>query len=132
MRISRRLIGVSAATLVLFGTLLAATGCTKHENFPTELETLPVPTPTSLVITRPDPQGFDYDFAWQVDDPDGVVDRVRIYLLGEGFVPDELIAETQDNPFMAQFSGAATGIRFAVSAISTEGIEGAAKTAVAP
>ncbi|HEU4364027.1 MAG TPA: hypothetical protein VFT13_01045 [Candidatus Krumholzibacteria bacterium] len=132
MRTHSRLIRVPAVAVLLVGLLLAVAGCPKHENFPQPLNVQSVPTPDSLVITRPDPQGTDYDFAWYVTDPEAVVDHVRIYLLGEGFVPDELIAETSDNPFKASFATAATGLRFAVSAVSTENVEGARRVAVAP
>lgn len=121
-----RLPSILAVVLLTAGAVFL-TACPKHENFPTALDLQPVPTPDSLIVVRVDPQGTDYDFTWYVTDPDGVVDRVRIYLMGEGVVPDQLIAETTDNPFQATFTSAATGIRFAVSVISIEGVEGAQK-----
>lgn len=124
MRIPARFVRASLVSSLLLGGVLALGGCPKHENFPAPLNVQPVPTPDSLRVERPDPQANDYDFHWYITDPDGVVDRVRIYVLGEGLFPDEEIVESSINPIEVTFPAPATGLRFAVSAISTEGVEG--------
>jgi hypothetical protein len=132
MRVPCRTLPTSVAMLLLAAVLPLFTACPKHENFPQPLDVQPVPTPQNFVITQPDPDVYDYDFTWTVDDPNGVVDRYRIYLAGDEFTADEFLAETQQTTFLATFPFSVEGLRFAVTAVSTENIEGAQNIKVAP
>jgi len=122
----RRSRGIPVFAFVLFAVSMTAliTGCPKHENFPQPLAVKAVPTPQNFVISQPDTLVFDYDFTWTIDDPQGLVDRYRIYLLGNAFTPDELVAETRQTTFLATFPFSISGARFAVAAVSTESVEG--------
>jgi hypothetical protein len=130
MRIHPRPVRVAVALSLLAGLVLTSVGCPKHENFPPALDLEPVPTPFDFVITNP--QGTDYDFTWDIDDPDGVVDHYRVYLVGEGFAADELLGETDVPSFLVSFQISVTGLKFAVSAVSTENVEGAVAVSTAP
>lgn len=124
-----------SVSLCAFGfgaSLFFAAGCATHDDFPKPLDVKPVPTPTSFVITQPTPGQWDYDFTWEIDDPDGVVDRYRIYLVGTQFSPDELLGETQVTSFLATFPFSVSGVRFAVAAISDENVEGGRAQRTAP
>ena len=123
---------VPAIAVLLVGLLLAVAGCPKHENFPQPLNVQSVPTPFDFVITQPDTLLFDYDFTWDINDPNSVVDRYRIYLVGSGLTADELLGETQQTTFLATFPFSVSGLRFAVSAVSTENVEGTATSRIVP
>ncbi|MCI0453008.1 MAG: hypothetical protein L0Z51_11580 [Candidatus Latescibacteria bacterium] len=115
------------AVLAVAALSLAALGCPKQEDLPAAPEFVAPPTPTDLVVTLLDaqlnPPEYDYNFTWTVSDP-SQVDHYRIYLLGGGFVPDELLFETPNTTYDATFGFSLTGLQFAVSAVSPEGIEG--------
>lgn len=132
MRTSARLIRLAALALLVTGVVFVVSGCPRHEDFPQPLDTQPVPTPFDFVITQPDSLAYDYDFAWDIDDPQGVVDRYHIYLVGTGGAPDEFLAQTQQTTFLATFPFSVGGYRFAVAAVSTEHIEGTRVSRVAP
>jgi hypothetical protein len=132
MRVQPRIMWTPAAALILAAALPLLTACPKHEDFPQPLNVQPVPAPQNFVITQPDPDVYDYDFTWTIDDPKGVVDRYRIYLAGDQFSADELLAETQQTTFLATFPFSVQGLRFAVSAVSTENVEGDQNIKVAP
>ena len=85
------------------------------------------PTPTNFQITK---TGTAYSFAWVLDPT--VVDHYLIYVLGGEFAPDELIAETTENPFSYDIGLSLQGLQFAVSAVSTQGVEGEQAIATAP
>ncbi|HEX5132958.1 MAG TPA: hypothetical protein VFX92_10780 [Candidatus Krumholzibacteria bacterium] len=131
MRVSNRVFRTLALLAGILITVLAVSGCPKQEDFPTALDLPAPPTPANFVITQPSPDAFDYDFAWDISDP-GSVDRYRIYLLGSGFTGDELVVETEQTSFQATFPFSVSGARFAVSAVSTESVEGARAVADAP
>jgi len=116
------------AAVTLFGVLVLA-GCPKQEDFPTALE-LDVPdTPADFVISNP--SGTTYTFEWTA--VAGSVDHYRLYLLGNGLGPDELLAETALTSLTPPaFGFDAGGLQFAVSAVSTEGVEGQRAVATAP
>lgn len=127
-----RAIPVYAFVLLVVLMTPLMTGCPKHENFPQPLAVKAVPTPQDFVISQPDTLAFDYDFNWTIDDPEGIVDRYRIYLLGNTFTPDELVAETPKTTFLATFPFSISGARFAVAAVSNEGVEGGLARTQAP
>ena len=127
-----RAIPVYAFVLLVVSLTPLMTGCPKHENFPQPLAVKAVPTPQNFVISQPDTLVFEYDFTWTIDDPQGVVDRYRIYLLGNTFTPDELVAETPQTTFLATFPFSIKGARFAVTAVSTESVEGDPARSQAP
>lgn len=119
------------AFVVLMVSLLGVVGCPKQEDFPAALDLVVPPTPTNFVITRVDPQDFDYDFTWEVNDPTDV-DRYRVYLLGTGLIPDELLFETTNPFYYGTFTFSLTGLQFAVAAVSTQGVEGERAVEEAP
>lgn len=120
----------------LAGLLLLSAGlvgCPKHEDFPADLDLVIPPTPESFVITYVGPNasgGFDYDLSWSVDDATTVV-GYRIYILDVGPTPD-LVAETPNTVLPATFQFQITGLRLAVSAVSTGYVEGHTTIGVAP
>ncbi len=127
MRIATRIMR-SAGLAVVLCALALATGCKKHENFPEPLAVVVPPTPTSFVITNP--QGNDYDLSWEISDP-SKVQGYRLYLVGLGLAP-ELLAEHDTTSFAITLNFDATGLRFGVTAVSTDNVEGAMATAVVP
>lgn len=134
MRFSRPTVRVPIQVLVLSlaVSLLGVVGCPKQESFPAALDVVAPPTPTNFVITRVDPQDFDYDFSWSVSDP-GAVDHYRVYLIGGGALGgDELLFETPNTFYPATFTFSLTGLQFAVSAVSPENVEGNRRVATAP
>ncbi len=124
---------VSGLAAAAFAVLLAGVlGCPKQEDFPAALDLQVPPTPSNFVITRVDTLSLDYDFSWTVSDPTNV-DRYRMYLIGGGALgQDELIFETPNTFYPATFTVEIAGLQFAVSAVSTEGVEGYKKYATAP
>jgi hypothetical protein len=130
MRIQARFVRVTALASLLGATSLVLAGCPKHEDFPQPLNVATVPTPNNFVITQPDTNVFDYDFTWEIDDPAGVVDHYRLYLVGSVAGADELLGETTNTSFLTSFPFSISGLRFGVSAVSTQNVEGglAAKT----
>ncbi len=118
-----------AAVLVLGLASMALVGCPKQEDFPAALDLVVPPTPTNFVISNP--SGTTYDFAWEVSDP-SQVDVYRLYLLGGGFGPDELLLETPTPSHTQTFGFSVTGLQFAVSAVNVEGVEGYRDAETAP
>ena len=96
---------------------LVTLGCPKQEDFPSPLDVEVPPTPANFVITNP--QNLDYDFSWEVSDPSDL-DHYRVYLVGGELSPDELLFETPNTTYLATLQFPATGLRFSVSAVSTE------------
>jgi hypothetical protein len=127
----KNLRGILLLSLALTATVAVLTGCPKHEDFPQAINLQVPPTPSNFVITQPDTMLFDYDFNWSVDDPTHV-EFYRVYLSGQGVGPDELLTETNLTAFLATFPFSASGVRFAVSAVSEDHVEGAKAHAVAP
>jgi hypothetical protein len=122
--------GRSLLTLaLLLGTVFVSVGCPKHENFSRPLGVEYPPRPENFVITNP--QNYDYDFNWSISDP-GAVKGYRVYLLGGEFGSDELIGETTQPSFLAQFPFSVANLTFAVRAVSNDNVEGLADTATAP
>lgn len=116
------------AALVLFSlSLLAVVGCPKQEDFPAALDLVVPPTPTNFEITN---TGTAYTFAWTLSDPTDV-DHYLIYVLGGEFLSDELLAETTENPWNYNPGISLAGLQFAVSAVSTQGVEGERAVATA-
>ena len=109
-----------AAVAFLSLSLLAVVGCPKQEDFPASLDLVVPPTPTNFQITN---TGTAYTFAWTLSDPTDV-DHYLIYVLGGEFLEDELLAETTENPFDYNPGISLAGLQFAVSAVSTQGVEG--------
>lgn len=123
---------IQLATLVLAILLVGVVGCPKQEDFPAALDLTVPPTPTNFVITRVDPDLTDYDFSWSVGDPTDV-DHYRMYLIGGGQLgQDEVLFETPNTTYPATFGFELTGLQFAVSAVSQQGVEGHRKYATAP
>jgi len=115
------------ATLALCGVLMLA-GCPKQEDFPAALDVTAPATPANFVITNP--SGTTYTFEWTA--VTGAV-NYRLYLLGNGLGPDELLGETTETNFTPPaFGFSAKGLQFAVSAVSDEGVEGFRAVATAP
>jgi hypothetical protein len=123
-RAPQRAVYVSLALLSL-----GALGCPQHADFPAQLELIVPPQPTNFVITNP--QDLDYDFSWEVSDPTDV-DHYRVYLVGSGFNDDELLFETPNTTYLATLQFPATDLQFAVSAVSTQGVEGQRTVTTAP
>lgn len=117
-----------AAFALLAISLLAVVGCPKQEDFPAALDLDVPPTATSFDITN---QGTVYTFAWTLSDPTEV-DHYLIYLLGGEFAADEVIVETTDNPWIYDPGISLTGLQFAVSAVSAQGVEGERRVQTAP
>lgn len=132
MRDPIRRVRNTAALAALAVALPLMTACPKHENFPQPLDVHVVPKPQSFVITQPDPDVYDYDFTWSIDDPDGIVVGYRIYAVGSAGGLDELIGETTQTSFLATFPFSVSGVQFAVSAVSSENVEGYKNVKVAP
>ncbi len=130
--LTTRRIPTLAAALLFAAVLPVLVACPKHEDFPQPLDVQPVPVPQNFVITQPDPLVNDYDFQWTIDDPSGVVDRYRIYLVGGEFSADELLSETDQTTLLTSFPFSIQGLRFAVSAVSTENVEGSQARKIAP
>lgn len=124
---SRRMV-MAAAAVCLLASLM---GCPKHEQFPSDIVFVEPPTPANFVITRPDPEQNDLDFSWSVPDA-GAVDRYRLYVLGGGVIPDELVLETTQTTALATLPFDPAGLQFAVSAVSTSNVEGKRATAAVP
>ena len=124
---------IRVATLAVALLSLGALGCPKQEDLPTAPDFVVPPTPTNFVITLVDaqvnPPEYSYDFSWTVSDP-SQVDHYRLYLLGGGFVPDELLFETPNTTYPAVFSYSLAGLQFAVSAVSPDGIEGQGRVTI--
>ena len=124
---------IRVATLAVALLSIGALGCPKQEDLPAAPDIVVPPTPTNFVITLVDaqvnPPQYDYDFTWTMSDPSNV-DHYRLYLLGGGFVPDELLFETPNTTFPATFSYSLVGLQFAVSAVSPEGVEGVGRTTI--
>jgi hypothetical protein len=114
--------------LLLVVSLAAVVGCPKQEDFPAALDLVVPPTPSDFVITN---VGTAYTFSWNTSDPTDV-DHYVIYLLGGGFVPDEVWDEAPSSPYSYDNGVYLTNLHFAVSAISTQGVEGERAEAVAP
>jgi hypothetical protein len=117
-----------AALLVL----PALMGCPKAENFPTGLDLVVPPTPDTFVVSYVDVDpagGFDYDISWSINDPAGVVDHYRLYLLDAGPAP-QLLTETDQTTRPSVFPYVITGLRLGVSAVSTGHVEGRMRIAV--
>jgi len=110
-----------AAIVILSMSLVAAIGCPKQENFPAALDLVVPPTPTNFEIITQAPGS--YSFEWEISDPT-VVDHYLIRILGQGVLDDEIIAETNLNPFPYNPGISLTGLQFAVSSVSTQGVEG--------
>ncbi len=115
------------AAVTLFGVLVLV-GCPKQDDFPTALE-LDVPeTPADFVISNP--SGTTYTFEWTT--VPGAV-NYRLYLLGNGLGPDELLGETNSTSFTPPpFGFSAKRLQFAVSAVNAEHVEGFRAVAEAP
>lgn len=114
-------------------SLLLATGCPKHEQFPTELELVTSPTPTDFVITalpRSPGEDYDYDLNWSISDATNV-DYYRVYLVGAGLAP-ELVMEwdTTSLPITLPFD--AEGLQFGLSSVSTGFVESGMTVATIP
>ncbi len=123
---------IQMATFALAILLVGVVGCPKQEDFPAALDLVVPPTPANFVITRVDPDLNDYDFSWTVADPTNV-DHYRMYLIGGGqFGQDELLFETPNTTYPATFGFELTGLQFAVSAVSQQGVEGQRMLATAP
>lgn len=118
-----------AAIAILASTVLALVGCPKQEDFPAALNLVVPPTPTNFDITNTG--GTAYSFAWTISDPTNV-DHYLIYILGGGVLPDELLAETNENPWPYNPGIDLEDLQFAVSAVSTQGVEGERAVATAP
>jgi hypothetical protein len=118
-----------AAALTLAFISLGTLGCPEQENLPAAPDLVAPPTPSDFVITLM--SGTQYNFAWAVSDPTNV-DRYRVYLLGGGFVPDELLFETTLTSDQHDAGISLRGLQFAVTAVSPDGIEGDGPVATAP
>ena len=128
MRLSFSIARWSAVTVALCGVLVLA-GCPKQDDFPAALNVTAPATPTNFVITNP--SGTTYTFEWTA--VSGPVDHYRLYLLGNGLGPDELLAETTLTSITPPaFGFSAEGLQFAGSAVSDEGVEGFRAVATAP
>lgn len=127
MRLSFSMLRFAAVATVLCGALVLA-GCPKQDDFPAALDLTVPATPTNFVITNP--SGTTYTFEWTA--VSGATEY-RIYLLGNGLGPDELLAETTATSVTPPaFGFSAEGLQFAVSAVSDEGVEGFRAVATAP
>jgi hypothetical protein len=124
---SIRRFAAGAAVVIFSSTLLALVGCPKQEDFPAALDLVAPPTPTDFDITN---TGTAYSFAWTISDPTDV-DHYLIRILGQGVLADEVIAETTDNPFAYNPGISLAGLQFAVSSVSTQGVEGGRAVATA-
>jgi hypothetical protein len=128
MRIATRVLR-GAGVAMIVGAMALAAGCNKHENFPAELDVVVPPTPSNFVITNP--QGTDYDLSWQISDA-AAVKNYRLYLVGSLGLAPELLAEPATTTFPITLSFDATGLRFGISAVSVDNVEGNMTTAVVP
>jgi len=124
MRVSITRLRMPVAMTVLAVALPLMTACPKHENFPQPLAVQPVPVPTNLSITQLDENLYNYDLTWDIDDPDNLVVGYRIYLVGTSGLADELIAESSTTSAGLSFPFSASGAQLAVTAISSENVEG--------
>jgi len=123
----------NGALALLFSLSALVLGCPKHEDFPAALDLVVPPTPDSFVITYDGPNvngGFDYTLQWAISDP-ATVDRYRVYLIGASVEP-EMVAETDNTQLPATFPFRITGLRLAVSAVSTGNVEGDSVEKIAP
>lgn len=125
---------VRVATVAVALLSVGALGCPKHENLPTAPDYVTPPTPTNFVITLVDaqlnPPEYTYDFSWAVSNANQV-DHYRLYVLGGGVIPDQLLFETPNTTFPYTFDYSLAGLQFAVSAVSPDGIEGQGRVAIA-
>lgn len=130
-----------ASRIFVKSTVLAAAvsmlfilgGCPKHENFPTQIKAVEAPAPTNFVITSLGINSsgtYDYDLNWTVSDPSHV-DRYRLYLVGNGIVP-ELVQETTANSLPITLPFNAEGLQFGLSTVSTDLIESSMTIAIIP
>jgi hypothetical protein len=127
---STRILKQGALAAACGALVLVLGGCPKHENFPTELDVTVPPTPSNLTITVPD-ASTTYTFEWEISDPTNVK-GYRLYSIGL-FPTPELLAETTSTQVTPPaFGYSLTGLQFGVSAVSTDNVEGAMTTAVAP
>jgi hypothetical protein len=130
-----------ASRIILKSSLVAAAmsmlfilgGCPKHENFPTQIKAVEAPAPTNFVITSLGLNAsgtYDYDLSWTVSDPSHV-DRYRLYLVGNGLVP-ELVQETSANSLPITLPFNAQGLQFGLSTVSTDLVESSMTIAIIP
>jgi len=112
------------ATAVVAALVIILAGCAKHDGLPTPLSVGIPPTVTNLVVTNP--QGLDYDITWDIADP-SVVRHYRVYAIVPGFNGDsaQLADTTTTTTFLATLAIAVPGVRFGVSVVTLENVEGA-------
>lgn len=130
MRMNSARVRFAMVILTLTAAVLLA-GCPKHENFPTTLEVVEAPAPSTFEIISNgiNTSGeYEYDLTWSISDGTNV-DRYRLYLVGGGMVP-ELVHETDDQetaalalPVALPFN--AEGLLFGLSTVSTGFVESA-------
>jgi len=128
-----RIIQKSIVLATAVSMLFILGGCPKHENFPTQIQAIEAPAPTNFVITSLGINSsgtYDYDLNWTVSDP-SKVDRYRLYLVGNGIVP-ELVQETTANSLPITLPFNAEGLQFGLSTVSTDLIESSMTIAIIP
>jgi len=128
----------SVQTVACGALLVVLAGCPKHENFPTALEVVAAPAPSTfeVIANGINTSGlYEYDLTWSISDATNV-DRYRLYLVGAGLAP-ELVHETTDQetaalalPIALPFN--AEGLQFGLSTVSTGAVESAIKPATIP
>lgn len=102
---------------------ILAAGCSKkHEDFP---DPLGVSVPQNVInLTVTNPQNFDYDLSWGVNDP-GTVQYYRVYwsiIDGVAFI---LAEDTVATTSVAYDTSPFAAFAFGVSVVSNENVEGA-------
>lgn|GEM_PF-2347664 len=116
------------ARIVAIGILLSAwsvSGCKKHGDLPAPLGVSVPPTVTNLVVNNP--QALDYDISWDIADP-SVVRMYRVYAVVRGLNgrdSAELADSTTSTSFLATLAIPIAGVRFGVTVVTLENVEGA-------
>lgn len=113
----------------VFVTGMLAAGCSQHGDLPTQQTYIPPPDITSLEIF--DQGGGLYDIDWEVADDTGV-SFYRVYAFGLLSGLPELALETEDTIAGVDVGAQIGGLRFGVTAVTIENVEGAMATAVTP
>jgi hypothetical protein len=118
---------VRKALIIIGFVVLSA--CEKRDDFPPLLPLSAPPPPSDLTIEKTSPTLYTLD--WDIVDPDSVVSFFNVY--GEGFLGAEFIDSTFAPPVQIDVLVPAQGtMRFGVSSVSDQNVEGAIVWQVAP